>query len=519
MKSLFAILFLLLVPLPITYAQDLLFAIEQSEYYFIVGEEDAVLPISINNSYEEQISGMLQYTVTQQISQGGMQFSSSNTNTNQFTVDKGSQGVFLNLGTSEIPSTFVLNLRFTYNDSKAVLLGPITIHFVSDESQKNNQAEPMQGTTQENTQQPTPQNPFTQQQQQMQQRVDELLEGRQRSLQQDPQQRLQNNQMSQDNTALKQQIQNQLQLQEQTQREFEDQLSSDSEFAKQHTQLTEEGYGITDKQLDPTSGDTGSFEIRYQNAEGKWASLQGQMHNGTISALDRQTQERQEQLLERLKQDSQFQEFHQGLTNENFLQSNIEFQENENQANVTIQYKDQQGANASIVGMFENDEIQQIILDNGTFKTQDLLLITLLVTIFASVIVAYVIFRKRTKKYVVQSDHMSVSVQSRSQDHISESQKLMAESQKHYDKKKYKDAFAVAGQAIRLFLSYETELKKEITNEELFSHIENYDYPVEEVRQCLEISSLVEFAKLSATEDDYEKLISLFAKLSDSKKP
>ena len=58
----------------------------------------------------------------------------------------------------------------------------------------------------------------------MEQRLNELL-GNQQNPSQTQQQRLQNNQLSQDSNALKQQIQKQVQQQEQIKKKFEKQLS------------------------------------------------------------------------------------------------------------------------------------------------------------------------------------------------------------------------------------------------------------------------------------------------------
>lgn len=517
MKKFFLMLFLFAIPFQFVYAQDLIFSIEQSEYYFLVGE-DAILPINIENSYGKQISGILQYTITQQINQGNTKFSTSNTNANSFVIPEGSQMISLNLGTSNTPSTLVLNLSFNYEGgNREVSLGPITIHFVSDDSQKNNKSNPMQSSSQESK--PSQQlDPFSQQRQQMQQRLDDLFRNKQ-SLLQDPQQRLQNNQLAQNSDALKQQIQNQLQQQEQIQREFEKQLSSNLEFMNQHNQLLQNGYNVTGGNLNPISNRTGSFEIKYQNQEGKWATLKGQMNNGTLSELEKQTQEQQELLLEKLEQNSQFQEYNKKLTEEGFSQDSMEFQNNKNQTNITIQFKNQEGDKASITAVFENEEIQTITLNDNTSKYPDLLLIAFLIAILITIIILYFIYKKFSKKQINVSDHKPTVLHTQPFDYISESKKLIAKSQNYYANKEYKDAFAAAGQAIRLFLRYEIGLKKELTNDELVQHIQNSNFPVDEIKECLGISNLVEFAKSPAREDDYKKIISLFERLLNNKKP
>ncbi len=71
-------LFLLVIPFSLVYAENLVMYVDQSEYYFKVGES-AVIPLEIENDYGRKISGMLQYTITQQVMQANAQISSSNT--------------------------------------------------------------------------------------------------------------------------------------------------------------------------------------------------------------------------------------------------------------------------------------------------------------------------------------------------------------------------------------------------------------------------------------------------------
>src|SRR5574339_151867 len=84
------LLFICLVSLKVVYAQDILLSTEQSEYYFKIGEK-AIIPIEINSTYEKQISGLLQYTITQQINQGNVQFSNSNTEAKSLVINEDNQ--------------------------------------------------------------------------------------------------------------------------------------------------------------------------------------------------------------------------------------------------------------------------------------------------------------------------------------------------------------------------------------------------------------------------------------------
>ncbi len=536
------LLFIFLVSFQAVYAQDILFSTDQTEYYYKIGEE-AIIPIEINSTYGKQISGMLQYTIAQQISQGNVQFSNSNSEAKSLVINEENQKISLDLGTSDTPSNLTLNLNFNYNENgdQTVSLGPIIVHFVPDASQKNNQQNKTQSSSQPNTQSQQPntqsqqqdlfsqqqqqmeqrlnellgnqQDLFSQQQQQMEQRLNELL-GNQQNPSQNQQQRLQNNQLSQDSNALKQQIQKQVQQQEQIKKEFEKQLYSNNNFQNRHQKLLENGYNITDSILNPLSNDTGSFDMKYKNTDGKWATLQGNMKNGTITELKQQTQDQQEKLLEKLKQNTLFQQFHNQLVTEGFSQNDINFQDNENETNIILQYENQKHDNAKITANFENDEIKRVTLEDNSSKSSNLTLLILLAVLIVSVVSIYFVIKKFLKKKKTFTINDSSPIPKlKSFEHIIESKKLISQAQQYYDKGEYKEAFGTAGKAIKLFLSYDAGINREITSEELIRLIRKHNYPISDIRESLKITDLVEFAKSNATEDDFKKIISLFNKL------
>ena len=533
------LLLVFLVSFQYVYAQDILFSTNQTEYYFKIGEK-AIIPIEINNTYGNQVSGILQYSITQQINQGNVQFSNSNSEAKSLIINEGNQKISLDLGTSDSPSNLIMNLNFDYNENgdRTVSLEPITIHFVTNDSQKNNQQNKIQSSSQSKTQSQqqdlfsqqvqqmeqrlndlfdNQQDLFSQQEQEMKQRLNELLQNQQ-TPSQTPQQRLQNNQLSQDSNVLKQQLQKQVQQQEQIKKEFEKRLLSNNDFLNRHQKLLENGYNITDDILNPVSNDTGSFEIKYNNTDGKWASLQGNMKNGTITDLKQQTQVQQEKLLEKLKQNTLFQQFHNQLVTEGFSQNDIKFQENENEnkTNIILQYENQKNDTAKITANFMNDEITLVTLEDDSSNSPNLFWLVILVIVIVSAIFAYFIIKKFIKKKTFTINDSSPISKSESFEPVKESTKLISRAQQHHEKGEYKEAFGTAGKAIRLFLSYDAGLQREVTSEELLRLIpKNNNYPIKDNRDSLKITDLVEFAKYSADENDFKKIISLFNELSN----
>ena len=98
-------------------------------------------------------------------------------------------------------------------------------------------------------------------------------------------------------------------------------------------------------------------------------------------------------------------------------------------------------------------------------------------------------------------------------DYVFASSELIKEAKKDFKEEKYKDAYGKISQAIRLFLSHKAELKREITNEEILLYLRSAKYPVDDIRNCFRLSSLVEFAKYTPNEGDFMKMFSLAEKI------
>ena len=520
------------------YAQDILLSTNQTDYYFKTGE-NAIIPIEINNTYGKQISGILQYTISQLINQGNIQLSNYNTEKKSLSINEENNKISLDVGKSDTPSNFTVNLGFNYNENgnRIVPLGPIIIHFVSDEPQKNtHQQNKMQSSSQPSTQSNqqdifsqqqqmeqglnelfgNQSDLFSQQQQQMEQKLNELL-GNQQNKSQNQQQQLQNNQLAQDSNALKQQLDRQVQKQEQIKKEFEQKLFSNNEFLNRHKNLLKNGYNINASNLNAKSNDTGSFDIKYNNTTGKWATLQGNMKNGTMTNINEQSQDKQEKLLEKLKQNKLYQQFNSKLLTEGFSQNDIAFETNGNVTNVILKYEDQKQANATITANFVNDEIRQVTLEDRNYNPLNLmLLIIIAVTVVSALCIYFAIKKFKNKKSFTIID-TQLNPKLKSFDHVIESKKLIDEAIQYHDKGHYKEAFGTAGKSIRLFLSHDAGIKREITSEELIRLIPKDNYPINDIRECLKVTDLVEFAKLKATDYDFKKIISLFNKLSNQR--
>lgn len=492
-------------------SSDITFSVDQKDYYFKTGE-NAIIPLNTENSYGKQIDGMLTYTYNQEINQGGMHMSSSNSQSTSLSVKDGESTQGLNFGTSDSPSELDINLKFVYNEkeSRVVNLDGIKVHFVSDENQKQNQQNKQSSSSEEFTQSQQSKNsgrdPFSQ----MQQEINQMMNNNQKP--QNSQEVLQNNQMAQDSSALKQQMGRQIKEQEAMKQEFQKQLAQNKDFQKEHQELLNKGYNLTNANVNPSSNNTGDFELDYQNKDGEQASLKGHMDNGEIENLQKDNPESRQEILSQLQQNEQFQKYQKQLQNQGYSEQNTEISQEQEKTDVKVNYMNKNNETATISADIVNNTVQNVELQEAEKEKQNYWWILLILLLALLGYFAYKRFNKPSSDVNVAEKRTEKAF-----DYRSESIKLIEESMKLFRQKKYKDAYGTAGQALRLFLSYENRLNKEITNDEIINHLRNHKQGYKEAKECFDLCSLVEFAKYEANKKDFDKIIKHAKKVIDIK--
>jgi hypothetical protein len=400
-----------------------------------------------------------------------------------------------------------LSFKYTEKDTRTVDINDIIIHFVSSQDQQQNKQKRVQSSSKKYTQtNQQRQNPFAQHEQRMQQMIDEIF-GREPQTYQNPQQRVQNNQIAQDSSALKQQMQKQLEVQEKMKKTFQKEVAKNPDFQKEHQQLVKKGYNITDASFNPISNNTGSFEINYKNEKGEQATLKGEMQNGKINKIKKQTPEQRQKLLDNLKKNKDFQKFNQQLNKEGYIRQNAEFNYNENKTIVKVNYLNPRNQTAIIKAEFFNSTIKKIELEKEKQKK----LFWWLLLILLAVLLGYFIYKKYTKKSV--EEEIKPKIKEKPFDYISEAHKMLAESKKLFEQQKYKDAYGKVGQSLRLFLSYKYGLRKELTNSEVIKILKSKKEKYIDIKRCFDLCSLVEFAKYKPNKKDFNNIISLADKI------
>ncbi|AKB58282.1 hypothetical protein [Methanosarcina barkeri] len=502
-------LFLLLTP--VAYAEgNIIFSIPQKDYYFLVGEQ-AYIPLNITNSGNNDINGILGYTLTQEINSGSVHFSSSNSKSTNLQVSKGNSTVNLGFGTSDKPETLNVSLNFNYDDngSKVVNLGNIAIHFVEKESDKQNQANPIQSSSQEasTTQQTT--DPFAQQEQQIAQQEQQMQQIMQQMTNQQssqtPQQAAQNNQPDQNTSALKEQMQKQVQQQQETQQQFQKQVVTNQNFQKANQKLSDLGYNLTSMSANPSSNNTGTFTASYEKQNGDKASIQGEMNNGTMKSLQTDTAEDKQKMRDLLSQNKDFQKYQKQLQDDGFNEVDSTFSQENNTTALQIQYENAKNETAQINAKFENGSVEDVKL----VREQERNLYPIyLIGILILLVLAYLVYNKYSgKKEQNTLVEEKIPLQEENFDFREEAEKLVEKAISLYEEKQFKEAYGTAAQALRLYLSYKYGLKKEVTNSELINYLKNKRVEYEKFDRCLQLSSLVEFAKHMPDDGEFEEMI------------
>ncbi len=466
MKSIILVL-ALLASAGIALAADISLSVNQSEYYFLVGEE-AVVDIRADSS--KKMDGTLSYTITQNINQGNFQYSSTNSRSTPFSVQTGQTNIPISFGTADTPMTLSIELEFSYGDEDLVL--DFFIHFVADDSQKNNQQNPVSSQSQQPTQ--------------MQQMMDEMF--------QQPQQSVQNNQMAQDSSALRQQIENQLKDDRAMKQEFQKNLGNNQEFQKKHQEMLDEGYNLTSGTLDPETNTTGEFSLNYEK-DGQTRTLGGKMVDNKIEQMN--IQMTKEELMEQLIENEDFQRYDQQLREEGFQQLDAEVNSEGNLTALDLPYRNKENETAAIKAKFEDDKIGEVVLERKKSYWW-------ILWIAALSLATYLLSRKKQEQPEIKQEPT---------DYKKEAFKILEKAKALFKDGRSKDAYGKAAESIRFYYSYRIGSKTEITNSELIKLLKKKGIPYTETQQCLNLCSMVEFAKYKANRKDFDRIISSAEKI------
>lgn len=478
---------------------DIIFKLNQTEYYFLVGQ-NAVVSLEVVNEYDQNIAGTFTYTITQSISKQGFSYKNTNTQSRPFEIAADDAVMGLNFGSSNEPSTLEIDIKFTYSTKEdyEVKIDNLIVHFVQNQDEQKNKQNQQSSKSEKVKQQEQSQQEQQQQQSQAQQKQNQL----------------QNNQQNQDSSALKQQIQDQINQEKQVNEQFQKELAKNQEFQQMHQQMLKQGYNVSDAKFDPDSNNTGDFEIDYKDKDGNEGKVQGRMNNGTIDNLQKLDEQAKQNMMQQMQNNSDFQKFNDELNNLGYNQTNIEFSIKDNKTIAQITYNDGlENKTAEIIAEFVNQTIEDVKLEAEFDKSRKNLVLSILFLVLAAA--GFFIYKQFHKK---QTADKTIIKKQKSFNYKLESKKLLDLAKKQFDDKLYKDAYGNAAASVRMFISYKHELNKEITNNDLIKFLRKNKLDHKDIKECFDISSLVEFARYKVNKHDFDKIAAIAEKIVDAKK-
>ncbi len=277
-------------------ADEISLQTNQSDYYVIVGQ-DAEIPLTIQSSYSNSISGLLIYSITQSLNSQGFVSSFKNNQQESFSVNPGKADIALRVGSQTTPGQMDLDLSYEYSDQtgqKTVQLPQITIHFVDDENQAENRSNPQSSTTSQgsaskansgSSQSNSAADTFAQMQQEMMQQMTSQPMSGSSSQPQSASQALQNNQMNANTASLAQQMADEAAAKEDLKQSLNDTIQRDPLYQKAQDLLIQTGYTEVSSSFVPGTDTSGSFRMQYKNPAGSTVQMAGEIQDGFVSSV------------------------------------------------------------------------------------------------------------------------------------------------------------------------------------------------------------------------------------------
>jgi len=221
------------------------------------------------------------------------------------------------------------------------------------------------------------------------------------------------------------------------------------------------------------------------------------MENGTLTDLKKTNSAEQKKLESLVRADERFIDLDEKLSSTGFSEKGVSYSNFENTSVVSFNYTDEFGNEESVVAEVENDVVKKVYLD----KERNYFWMWGLLAVPIFLVSAY--FLKRKRKMVGLDDPMPKKV--KPFNYRGEARKLLKKAGVEFEKNNFKDAYGLANQGIRLFLSYKNGLNKELTNYEILKGIDGLP---KETSEIFDLCCLVEFAKYKPNRKDFGEIVS-----------
>jgi len=505
---LIAVLAALMLPAVVAGASGTItFTAGQKEYYFVVNTP-AVIPLSATSSYPQEIPGTIQLSTDEQLQQPGIVMVSTRNRVIPYTIEPGDSYVNLSAGTSGQPTDYKVHLTFDYTDSspKEVTLPEIIIHFVADPSQAQNSPSPVSSSTGAGTGNVPSSSSVHISQQTVSPQQQASNDGSTQSA-------LQNNQMQQDANALKNQMEQEKAKRDVLQSEFEKKLLGNPLVQDVNATLGADSYSRQALDTQPISNDTGTYSMTYRNDAGTQVTVSGSMVAGEVpSALEQSNTTFN--TTPALETNATFRAFDQSLAGQGLVRTETRDNRTLTDAVINLTYTNPDGRKAFVNATVNGGVLTGLSLATEPETSPLPLILAVVVTIAVVAGIGWLVYRRYSRRKTRSEENPAESVAHRQPfDHRQAAQQILALAETAFREQNYPAAYGYAGQALRLFLSYEHGARYEMTNGELLAYLRVQGKEIDGIPERLARCSEVEFAKGGPDEAEFSAMIGKIRKI------
>lgn len=490
-NALVVILFLIVVfGIPIVSAGTITLSTPQSDYYVQTGEE-AVIPLTIVSTYDHDVTGTLNLvTIPENSGNTGPGARNTSVQTRAFSAFTDQRTVSLAAGKSDVPADYLLKVSFSYQDAgeRSSTLGGIGIHFVTslENTQKNqvslvstDTATPATGTSSSGS--APPNNPGAQ----------------------SMSAKLQNNQMPQDTSALRNQVAGETNQSGTEKDELLGYIEADPIMASLNRSLAGAGFVREKTDITPVSNRSGSFLLTYSSGT-KSAVIRGSVNETHIPFAEESSWDLIP-LPDALLDNTSYREYGSRVAEKGFMPNQTRINVTPDRQTVDLTYSDSQNrilkVNAEVqngtVTAFEGDSP-----DNPLAVAGPVIALTSVLLLSAGI---WYLARFRQKDMPVTAETAHEPELTVSPGEIA--RHLLGEAESDAARGNYPEAYRKTGRALRIFLSHEISNGDELTSRELERLIGASTGNTEKIRGILDRCLSVGFAKDTPKPGEFQDMI------------
>ena len=322
-----------------------------------------------------------------------------------------------------------------------------------------------------------------------------------------------NQENAQNMQNLQKEMQEEVQKQEQQKKEMEQQIESNKEMYDEHKKLEENGYKLSEKNINPEKNNSGDFEYKYQKENGDKASITGNINNKSIENISSFSSDDERRLMKALENNTDFKEAKDKLEKEGFkLQNKSITPTTTNMTNYNYQFSNPAtNETAQIYGNITRDEnVTSIIVEkqnNNKFPWSLIYLATLLIA-------GYYYWSKYIKKPITTEP--IIIPPKKPINYHKKALSMLNLAEKTYQKGNKKEAYEKASYAVRFFYKYKFELgkedstKKELNSTEVINISSKKDTKNKtKLREFFNTTNMVNFAKYKPNDKDFNKILTI----------